>query len=556
MRSSTVIALAAVAVPALGAPLPLDTRANGKWTKVLENVNNAMGAAAGAANIGATIYGATKMRREDLELEAREDELEARANGKWTKVLENVNNAVGAAASAADIGATIYGATKMRRDELELEAREDELEARANGKWTKVLENVNNAVGAAASAADIGTTIYGAVKNHKRILPRPRIGVVVDRDFDELEAREDELEARANGKWTKVLENVNNAVGAAASAADIGATIYGATKMRREDLELEAREDELEARANGKWTKVLENVNNAMGAAAGAANIGATIYGATKMRRDEFYPEFEARDDELEARANGKWTKVLENVNNAMGAAAGAANIGATIYGATKMRRDELELLAREEELEARANGKWTKVLENVNNAMGAAAGAANIGATIYGATKMRRDFDELEAREAELDARANGKWTKVLENVNNAMGAAAGAANIGATIYGATKMRRDFDELEAREDELEARANGKWTKVIENVNNAMGAAAGAANIGATIYGASKMRRDFDELEAREAELEARANGKWTKVLENVNNAVGAAASAADIGTTIYGAVKSGKREVSLNDLL
>ena len=58
MRSTTVIALAAAAAaPALAAPVALDARSNGKWGHIIENVANAADAASSAVNIGTSIYG-------------------------------------------------------------------------------------------------------------------------------------------------------------------------------------------------------------------------------------------------------------------------------------------------------------------------------------------------------------------------------------------------------------------------------------------------------------------------------------------------------------------
>jgi len=152
--------------------------------------------------------------------------------------------------------------------------------------------------------------------------------------------------------------------------------------------------------------------------------------------------------------------------------------------------------LLKSEPLEARANGKWSKIISNVNEGMNAAAGAAQLGATVYGMAKNhKREELDFEAREYDdLEARANDKWSKIISNVNEGMSAAAGAAQLGATVYGMAKngKRNDFD-LEAREyDELEARANGKWSKIISNVNEGMNAAAGAAQLGATVYGMAK----------------------------------------------------------------
>ena len=50
-----------------------------------------------------------------------------------------------------------------RRDELELREFLSELEARSNGKWGHVIENVANGMDALSSGVNIGTSIYGYV---------------------------------------------------------------------------------------------------------------------------------------------------------------------------------------------------------------------------------------------------------------------------------------------------------------------------------------------------------------------------------------------------------
>lgn len=54
-------------------------------------------------------------------------------------------------------------------------------------------------------------------------------------------------------------------------------------------------------------------------------------------------------------------------------------------------------------------------------------------------ATSHRREIDDhmaARAYAAELEARANGKWTKAIDNVSNAMYALNTAVNAGATAY------------------------------------------------------------------------------------------------------------------------
>ena len=59
--------------------------------------------------------------------------------------------------------------------------------------------------------------------------------------------------------------------------ADDVCSAYSSTKnQKREDLELLARE--IEARANGKWTKALDNITTAVNAIDTAVNTGATAY--------------------------------------------------------------------------------------------------------------------------------------------------------------------------------------------------------------------------------------------------------------------------------------
>ncbi|KAH8084325.1 hypothetical protein BXZ70DRAFT_910533 [Cristinia sonorae] len=181
-------------------------------------------------------------------------------------------------------------------------------------------------------------------------------------------------------------------------------------------------------------------------------------------------------------------------------------------------------IYARDAGLEARANGQFTKALGNVANGATILSGLSSFVTNIIDGIRGR-ELEELQARELELEARANGQFTKVIGNVANGATVLSGFSSFVKDIIDGIKGR-ELAELEARAllaRDLDARANGQFTKVLGNVANGASILSGFSSFVTNIIDGIR-GRELEELQARgldSRDLELEARGKF---IENAGN--------------------------------
>jgi len=231
--------------------------------------------------------------------------------------------------------------------------------------------------------------------------------------------------------------------GQAANGAASAAVTWALNKIHREIDELEARENDLEARAKGAAPPPPPHTHGSptSGAAHAAGSIAVNVGGqaangaagaATTWLLNKIHREIDEFD--LEARAKGAAPPPPPHAHGSptSGAAHAAGSIAVNVGGQA-------------------ANG---------------AAGAA----TTWLLNKIHREFDEFD-----LEARAKGTPPPPPPHTHgtptsgaahaagsiavNVGGQAANGAASAATTWLLNKIHREFDEFEAREDELEFEA-------------------------------------------------------------------------------------------------
>ncbi|KAH8831989.1 hypothetical protein DL96DRAFT_1589612 [Flagelloscypha sp. PMI_526] len=275
MHSSTIV-LIALAAAASAAPVNVESRAAGGFSKGLGNVANGAGLLSSGINIGnflGGLFGGDDAARR---------ELEARAGlASVGKVGNNLLNAGSLAFSLGNIGDAISGL--FSREDLEMFARDLEVESRslsdiitdfleknfgdkiarraATGGFSKTLGNVASGAGLLSSGINIGNFLGGLFGGED----------AARRELSSMVARE--LDARAGlASVGKVGNNLLNAGSLAFSLGNIGDAISGL--FSREEIETYARA------GLASVGKVGNNLLNAGSLAFSLGNIGDAISGS------------------------------------------------------------------------------------------------------------------------------------------------------------------------------------------------------------------------------------------------------------------------------------